>query len=67
MAHLVFAAAVAVGYLAFSLPASGADAAAWCAVISGSLVRRDQWWQVLGLPISFLGGLLPNVLGGNRG
>ena len=35
MVHMIFAVAVAVGYLTFSLPAARADVTAWCAVIKG--------------------------------
>jgi hypothetical protein len=44
MAHMIFAVVVAVGYLTFRLPAAAADVAAWW--------RRDQRWQLLGLPVS---------------
>jgi hypothetical protein len=41
MAHMIFAVAVAVGYLTFRLPASAAEAAAWCAVIKDG----DYWCE----------------------
>jgi hypothetical protein len=59
MAHTVFAIAMALGYLAFSLPAAGADAAAWCAVIKGG-----EYWDC---QYRSLEDCWPNVLGGNRG
>ena len=59
MAHTVFAVAMALGYLAFSLPAAGADAAAWCAVIKGG-----EYWDC---QYRSLEDCWPNVLGGNRG
>ena len=34
MARMISAVGVAVGHLAFSLPAAAADVAAWCAVIN---------------------------------
>ena len=52
MAHTVFAVAMALGYLAFSLPAAGADAAAWCAVISrvASIgIANIARWKIAGL------------------
>ena len=59
MAHTVFAVAMALGCLAFSLPAAGADAAAWCAVIKGGVYWDCQYRS--------LEDCWPNVLGGNRG
>ena len=59
MAHTVFAVAMALGCLAFSLPAAGADAAAWCAVIKGG-----EYWDC---QYRSLEDCWPNVLGGNRG
>ena len=59
MAHTVFAVAMVLGYLAFSLPAAGADAAAWCAVI-----KRGEHWDC---QYRSLEDCWPNVLGGNRG
>jgi hypothetical protein len=59
MAHMIFAVAIAVGHLTFSLPAAGADAAAWCAVIKGG-----EYWDC---QYRSLEDCWPNVLGGNRG
>ena len=55
MAHTVFAVAMALGCLAFSLPAAGADAAAWCAVIKGG-----EYWDC---QYRSLEDCWPNVLG----
>ena len=40
MARMISAVGVAVGHLAFSLPAAAADVAPWCAVIKGG-----EYWD----------------------
>jgi hypothetical protein len=59
MAHMIFAVAVAVGYLTFRLPAAAADVAAWCAVI-----KDGDYWDC---QYRSLEDCRPNVLAGNRG
>jgi hypothetical protein len=59
MIYMIFAVAVAVGYLPFSLPAATADVAAWCAVIKGG-----EYWDC---QYRSLEDCRPNVIGGGRG
>jgi hypothetical protein len=59
MTHMIFAVAVAAGYLTFSLPAAAADVAPWCAVVKDG----DHW----DCQYRSLEECRPNVLGGNRG
>jgi len=59
MTHMIFAVAVAAGYLTFSLPAAAADVAPWCAVVKDG----DHW----DCQYRSLEDCRPNVLGGNRG
>jgi len=59
MVHMIFAVAVAVGYLTFSLPAARADVAAWCAVIKGG-----EYWDC---QYRSFEDCRSNVVGGSRG
>ena len=59
MTHMIFAVAVAAGYLTSSLPAAAADVAPWCAVVKDG----DHW----DCQYRSLEDCRPNVLGGNRG
>jgi hypothetical protein len=59
MVHMIFAVAVAVGYLTFSLSAATADVAAWCAVIKGG-----EYWDC---QYRSFEDCRSNVVGGSRG
>jgi hypothetical protein len=59
MARMISAVVVAVGHMAFSLPAAAADVTAWCAVIKGG-----EYWDC---QYRSLEDCYPNVLGGTRG
>ena len=59
MVHMIFALAVAVGYLTSSLSAVTAEVAAWCAVIKGG-----EYWDC---QFRAFEDCRSNVVGGTRG
>jgi hypothetical protein len=59
MPRMTSAVGVAIGHLAFSLPAAAIDVAPWCAVIKGG-----EYWDC---QYRSLEDCYPNVLGGTRG